>query len=398
MPAARASGQQRRRFLWLYALAWAGGAIAYVPFLTLLLPQRVSEIAGAQSVDWLSYIAFSGAIAASFGGIFFGWLSDLTKWRTPWIWAGLALSSVLLLLTLLAETLPVLVVAVACWQLSLNMMLAPMAAWAGDTVPDGQKGVLGGLLAFAPALGALSGALVTIPGLAGGPARLGFVAGLVALAVLPALLIGKPRAFPHLMAPPERAAPDRDPKAVSSPVLRMWIARFLVQISEAALFAFLLLWFRSLDAAITENRTANIFGFVLLAAVPATLLIGRWADRAARPVLPLAACALVSASGLLVMALSQTVPLAIAGYVLFAFAAAIFLSLHSAQTLRFLPQPGRRGRDLGIFNLTNTTPSLVMPWLTLALVPVFGFSALFLVLAGLSVVAALVLLSLVSRG
>ena len=398
MPDARASGQQSRRFLWLYALAWAGGAIAYVPFLTLLLPQRVSEIAGAQSVDWLSYIAFSGAIAASFGGIFFGWLSDLTKWRTPWIWAGLALSSVLLLLTLLAETLPVLVVAVACWQLSLNMMLAPMAAWAGDTVPDGQKGVLGGLLAFAPALGALSGALVTIPGLAGGPARLGFVAGLVALAVLPALLIGKPRAFPHLMAPPERAAPDRDPKAVSSPVLRMWIARFLVQISEAALFAFLLLWFRSLDAAITENRTANIFGFVLLAAVPATLLIGRWADRAARPVLPLAACALVSASGLLVMALSQTVPLAIAGYVLFAFAAAIFLSLHSAQTLRFLPQPGRRGRDLGIFNLTNTTPSLVMPWLTLALVPVFGFSALFLVLAGLSVVAALVLLSLVSRG
>ena len=51
----------------------------------------------------------------------------------------------------------------------------------------------------------------------------------------------------------------------------------------------------------------------------------------------------------------------------------------------------KRGRDLGFFNLTNTVPSLIMPWLTLAMVPVFGFSGLFWVLAGLAALATLLL-------
>ena len=43
------------RFLWLFALAWAGGAVAYVPFLTILLPLRVVAIAGADSVRVLGH-------------------------------------------------------------------------------------------------------------------------------------------------------------------------------------------------------------------------------------------------------------------------------------------------------------------------------------------------------
>jgi hypothetical protein len=36
-------------------------------------------------------------------------------------------------------------------------------------------------------------------------------------------------------------------------------------------------------------------------------------------------------------------------------------------------------------------PSLIMPWLTISLVPGFGFDALFLLLAGLSAIAVLLL-------
>ncbi|MBA4043891.1 MAG: MFS transporter, partial [Erythrobacter sp.] len=43
---------------------------------------------------------------------------------------------------------------------------------------------------------------------------------------------------------------------------------------------------------------------------------------------------------------------------------------------------------LGIFNLTNTTPGMVMPWLTVLLVPQFGYSALFAVFAALSLASA----------
>ena len=44
---------------------------------------------------------------------------------------------------------------------------------------------------------------------------------------------------------------------------------------------------------------------------------------------------------------------AMAGFAVFSLASAVFLALHSAQTLRVLSRPERRGRDLGLFNLTN---------------------------------------------
>ena len=94
------------------------------------------------------------------------------------------------------------------------------------------------------------------------------------------------------------------------------------------------------------------------------------------------------------MSVATNMTVAIIGYVAFGLASSIFLALHSSQTLRVLPRRHTRGRDLGIFNLTNTFPSLIMPWLTLALVPAYGFYALFLLLAALAIVAALLLLNM----
>jgi sugar phosphate permease len=65
--------------------------------------------------------------------------------------------------------------------------------------------------------------------------------------------------------------------------------------------------------------------------------------------------------------------------------------LHASQTLRVLPSPQHRGRDLGLFNLTNTVPGMVMPWLTVLLVPSFGYSSLFVLFAALSILSALLL-------
>ncbi|CAN0600423.1 unnamed protein product, partial [Laminaria digitata] len=156
-------------------------------------------MAGADAVSVLAYIAFAGAIAASLTNIGFGWLSDLTRTRRPWIFAGLMLSAALLVAMREANTPAQLIVFIMVWQVALNMMLGPLAAWAGDSIPDEQKGLLGGLLSFSPALGALSAAVVTLPGLAGADLRLVLVAGLVCVMVLPVLLVGKPRAMPHLM-------------------------------------------------------------------------------------------------------------------------------------------------------------------------------------------------------
>jgi MFS family permease len=380
--------RQSRQFLFLYALAVAGGSIAYIPFLTILLPAHVTSFAAGTGLQLLAYIAFAGAISASIANIMFGWLSDLTRTRRPWIAAGLLLASAMLLAVREVRDPVTLIGMIIMWQFCLNMMLAPLLAWAGDCVPDSQKGLLGGLIALAPALGALSGFVVTWEQLVPVEQRLFWVAGCIILFVAPVLLLGRPHPMAH-------SAPiKRDEHSVilaKSMAPRMWLARFLVQIAEASLFAFLLLWFRSIDPAFAEKMAARIFAAVLGGAVLLALWLGHWSDRHGKPIQPLSLSAAFAAMGLGIMALANGLVPAILGYIVFGLASSIFLALHSSQTLRVLPNPDRRGRDLGIFNLTNTVPSLIMPWLTLGLVPLYGFSALFVVLALLAAVAALLL-------
>lgn len=384
--------RQPRWFLLLYALAAAGGAVAFVPLLTVLLPQRIAELQGGEDVAVLAQVTFFGAVVASIANIAVGALSDRSRMRRPWILAGLMLSSVLLIALGEARSASEIVLLVMAWQVGLNLMLAPLMAWAGDCFPDSQKGVLGGALALSPALGALAGSLVTWGALVPPGARLWLVAALVAMLVLPAVVLGGGRVRPALVEPRAPAHPEA-PAHADHAVRRMWAARFLVQVAEGGMFAFLLFWLRSIAPGYPENAAANIFSIVLVCAVPVSLVLGRWSDRHGRPILPLAGCAVLCAVGLLVMAAAANLAQAIAGYVVFGLAAAIFLSLHSSQTLRVLPAPQHRGRDLGVFNLTNTLPAMAMPWLTVLLVPGLGYAALFVLFAGLALASAALLAS-----
>jgi MFS family permease len=156
----------------------------------------------------------------------------------------------------------------------------------------------------------------------------------------------------------------------------------------------LLVYFRTLDPGVDESQIARLFGAVLVAALPIAIFAGRHADRSSRPARPLAICATCSAAGLVAMSAASSVGQAVGAYVLFGLATTVFLSLHSGLTLRVLPNPRHRGRDLGIFNLTNTVPSLIMPWLTIAIVPTRGFATLFVVLAILATASAGLLFTL----
>jgi MFS family permease len=386
---------QSKRFLYLYALAVSGGSVAYVPFLTILLPNQATALWGKEALSVLAQATFAGAVAASLANILFGWASDKAQSRRALIVVGAVLSSALLSAMQFATSPAMLFVLIVLWQLALNMLLAPLAAWAGDCVPDSQKGFLGGLLSFAPALGGLAGALVTLPGLAGQGERLMLVSAMVVTMVMPVLFLGRPKPMPHLNEGVNIVDQSVEPKRdASHTVIRMWVARLCVQIAEASLFSFLLLWFRSVVPAFSDNDSAMVFAGVLGISVVATLVVGRWSDRQNRPITPLWISAVISSLGLGVMALAGGLILAIAGYIVFGLSSNIFLALHSSQTLRVLPAPQNRGRDLGFFNLTNTVPSMIMPWLTLALVPTFGFDALFILLAALAGTASVILITI----
>lgn len=369
------------KFLLLFALANAGGVCAYVPLLTLLLPAKIAALAGEARIEWLGAATIAGALAASIGNLAFGWASDLTASRRGWAATGLTLTVASYALLHRATSEPQIIAAVVAYQLALNMMLAPLAAWAAETVPDERKGLLGGLMAAGPPIGALAGVAATLPGLPGPWMQLAIVCGFITVLTLP-LLLSRPSQFARIDAPePLRKIEARLDFAL------LWFARLLVQVAGSLLFGFLLYYFLSLPDALSQAEVARLTALTLLIAFPVGIGLGRLSDRIGRRKPFLAGAAASSALGLWLMAWAGEGTPSIFGYGLFGASTAVFLALHSSYAMQLLPSPRRRGRDMGILNLTNTLPALVAPILALSLLPGRGFGPLLSILAMLMLVA-----------
>ena len=377
---------RHRRFLFLFALANAGGFIAYVPLLTLVFPVKIEALAGAARVEWLGAATLVGATAASIGNLAFGWASDFVGTRRGWAALGLMLTLATYALFYLATSWIDILLAVIAYQLALNMMIAPLAAWAADVVPDKDKGLLGGLLAAGPAAGAVAGVLVTFPAVATEAFQLILICILIAILAGPLIALGAPekRGSPH----------DATPQSVRAyfDFGLLWAARLLVQIAGATLFTFLLYFFQSHPVPSSQFQIAILSAATLLVAFPATLVLGRISDRIGPRKPFLFATVVTAALGLLIMAWQEQLALAMIGYAVFGCATASFLALHSAFSMQLLPSPGRHGRDLGVLNLTNTLPNLIAPALAIWLVPGRGFAPLLTLLAVLMMVAGLCIL------
>lgn len=379
------------RFLWLYALANAGGVAAYLPFLALLLPTRMAAVAGEARVEWLGAATLAGAVAASLSNVGWGWASDLSGTRRGWVFAGLAGTLGSYALVTLAETPAAIVGAIVLYQVALNLMLSPLAAWAADVVPDARKGLLGGLLGAGQPIGALAGVLVTLPVLRGQGEQLLATGGIVAALVLP-LLLAVPRG---LRAHAEAARPSPPRATVRKDLALLWLARLFIQVAGSVLFTFLLYYFQALRGRVaSEAEVARLGGITLLVAAPLALLLGRVSDRTGRRRPFLVGTALAVSVGLLLMAVARDFWPAAAGYALFGCAITVHLALHSATTMQMLPSPTRRGRDLGLFNLANTFPALLSPVLAATVAPAFGFNGLMVILAVLAAGAALLILAM----
>ncbi len=366
-------------FLLLFALAWSGGAIAYVPLLTLLLPERLSQVAGAGDVWWLAVIGVGGALCASAANLGFGWLSDLSGARRPWVAVGLVGTVGLLAPIAWADTGVELLVAVVVWQAALNLLLAPLAAWAADRVPDAQRGRLGGVFGIAPAAAAGVGALIVGSEWGSLASRLASVGALVALCVVPILLPAeRSRGAP---AGTRGAAFSRSPRDLAL----VLIARLAVQMAQATLFSFLFYILRVLPGErVTLAQVSTLFSVVLFASVPATFALAALADRTDRRGAWLVGCCVAMSVGLVAMAAGLDRASVFAGYAVFGLASATFLALQSGYAMLLLPSPGRHGRDLGLLNLANTLPNVAGPALTLLLVERGDFTVLLTLCAALT--------------
>lgn len=387
----RATGPDARRsgpWLLLFALAWGGGVIAYTPLLTLLLPLKLG-LAPGDKVATLSLVTMVGALTASVANVAAGALSD--RWtsrrhgRRPWIVAGLIATAAGYVAVALSSGLFGVLGAIVVFQIGLNLLLAPLAALAADEVPDAQKGALGGLMGATYPLGALAGvAVMAVPDNLG---RLAMGFGLAAAAILPFLIFARRAARLEPIVAEARPHGRRN-------LLAVWLARLLVQIAGGVMFAFSLYYFETVrvgGAPLTSDEAAGrlawLMGLAAVLTAPVSIGLGQLSDRLAARRAILQMLTLVVAGVLVLLALLPVWPIAAAAYVLFAIAQAVFLALQQTYVMQLLPTPQHRGRDLGLLNLTNTLPSILGPALAFVLISGGGFRGLMLVLAGLAVVA-----------
>jgi len=386
--------RRSQTFLLLYALAYGGGVIAYVPLLTLLLPIKVEELAPDGKVALLSLATLAGAVAASLANVAVGMLSDRTvdgpHGRRPWVWSGVVATLASYGLLYASTTPAALVAGVVLFQVALNLMLAPLIAIAADETPDDQKGQVGGLFGAVYPLGALAGIVVTAwPGLTEA-VQFAVVGALVLAGVLPFLLVVRRRG--PIVAPAERAPVARARSRRN--LALVWVARLLIQIAGSILFAYFLFYFETVDQGgmvVPPRELAGKISWlsaaVAIVSVPLAIIMGRASDATGTRKPFLAAMAAIITLGLLILALLPQWAPAAFGYALFSIGVGVFLALQNAYAMQLLPSPKHRGRDLGILNLTNTIPAVAAPSLAFAMVTAGGFRPLLLVLAVLTAVA-----------
>lgn len=377
-PAAPARG-----FVPLYTLAYCGLFVAFMPFVSILLQVKVAAIDPANRVVLLGWAVLGGAVVASVANIAAGWLSDL-RWRRSRsrrlpIAVGLVLLALAFVAIHRAGDRNALLLAIALWQVALNLMFAPMVAVMADEVPDAAKGRVSGLLGISHPISMLSAAAVTAPLFPTEAARFAANVALAAVMIGPFLLLARERGAGNQTHPTETV-----PMAVvRGDLVRAWVARLAMQVAGNGLTAYAFFHFadRWRGTGDPAGPVAQAMAVVTAVVVVATIVAGRWSDRLGGRKPFLGGATLLVIAGLVGMAVSPGFVGAVIGYGVAQTGLSVFLALHSALAMQMLPSPETRGRDLAVLNLTNTLPACVPPLLA-ALVPAgAGLGAVFVALA-----------------
>ena len=366
----------QRRLTLVYPLATIGGFVIFMPLLNVILPLKISQIAPEDKVSILSAVLLVGALTASLGNLLVGALSDRSfrrrGTRRGWVVAGLPLLCCSYALIASASSGAGLIGAIIVFQLSLNVILAPLGAILADHVADDRKARVAALLNFGPPAGTVAAAVVALPVFGVISTRLGILL-IVGTTLIAPLLLSRGYRFastrePHIELPVSgEAAPSRD-------FLLVFLARFLVQTATLLVTTYLLFYLQ--DAAGQGARASPLHAqraFALLTGLAAVGAIGwgyatgRWSDRLGRrkPFVLLSGATMIPA--LLLLAGGSPWPLPLIAYVTFHAGHASFVTIDLAASVECLPSARTRGGYLGLLNLANTLPSAIVPGIGLIL-------------------------------
>ena len=360
-------------------LAYLGADLGFVPLLLFMLPRRVAAVAPSHPMATLSDLVLLGGVTASLAHIGSGAMSDF--WilrhgsRRQVIAMGLAGLVCSYIALAQAETTLVLAVGMICFQVTLNLLYAPLGALMTDYIPDARKGRVAGWLNAGLPLAILMVPLFTRCWPNDNPQSFYAVAAAVAALVLPLLMI-----WPFEQAKQRPVVPAtslvRATNTHRSDLMLAWSGRLLMQLGACLLMNYLFLYLLSLQHLPYMSGMPDpspTIGYLSFAAsgvaMVGSVAAGHGADVKSFRRLPMIVAALAAAGALVVFAKAPSWPLLMGAYVVFQAALIVYLAIDSALVTQLLRDHPRRGTVLGLMNLTNTLPAIILPLITLS-----GFS------------------------
>lgn len=417
---------------WIVALALGVVAVFASWFgpLQILLPAQTDLVAGPRGREaLLALIVGTGAAVALVANPLWGLVSDRCRTRLgtrmPVVYAGTVLGVVGQVVLFSATTGPVMLTGWVLVQLGLNGPFAVLAALIADRVPTSQRGIVGSLFGVGQIVGVIAGTVVAE---AVGAGTVGY---LVLAGLTPILLVGivlADRALPTSVrgavpgtraplpattpSPPtptttttttthgtEAAATGAlDPRGFrpTRDYVWAWLLRFLMNLTNAILLIYL---FFFLDEVV---QVEDVAGSVLIVTVITLVLsavcagvTGAVSDRLTRRRVFAVAGALATSGGLILLALSATMPLVLLAAAVLGLGWGLFIGVDMAIFTSTLADDATSGTLLGMANIANSLPQVVAPVLAAPIVlSAAGYPALYGVGAGIAVVAALCTLPL----
>lgn len=388
--------------------------MGFMPLFILLLPRRVETLSPDDAASWLSWFLLIGSIVAGFANMGAGAIGD--RWvakfgnRRGLIAIGAVLLLPAYLWLALADDFPGLLAAIIFYQIALNFAFSPLGALLADHFPDAIKGRLGGLMITAhPA-----STLLILPIAWLFPAddswAFLFTGGVVVLCMLPLIVFW--RLGQQISAEPDRSAADAlvnsTPRAADSSsyvtdFTIAWLSRLFIQTAAFFVFSYVFLYLTLMQEKQPEWRGTNASETLAAVTTPAAivaiglaLFAGFISDRWSSRRWPLLVFAGLLGVSMAILAGAVDIVWFLIGYGLMQAAQAAYLAVDMALFAQLVSGNARRGFLLGIMNLSNTLPSVIVPAIALV---VFSdgkeasiFFAIFTSLAFLAFVAGAIVL------
>ncbi len=390
--------------LWLALISigvWSG----FFGPIQVLLAQQAEALNPEHKEATLSLVTGVGAFVSTVLNPVWGAFSDRTVLRIgrrlPWVLGGLGGGVVAMVVLSGAQSVLVMVLGWALAQASLNAMLAAITATVPDQVPSRQRGAVGGWLAIAQTVGVVAGSGIAA---ATGSIAVGYLttAGVLVVLALPYCLDSRDLA----LAPEDREpfdlghflrsfwiSPRQHPDFAWA-----WITRFLMNLGNALVILYLLYYLK--DAVdLTDDEAENgvfvLTGAYGLCTVLTAVVGGIWSDRLGRRKVFVIVSGLVAAAGLLLLAFVTTWVGAFAGAVILGIGFGIYTAVDFAMITQVLPSAAGRGKDLGVINIANALPQVLAPGVAAAVLGLgFGYSTLYVLAAGFSVLGSVLVVKI----